>query len=139
MNHLRGWILFSWAAIAPAMLGGAVLLRLLNLGDRLTPFQTTWLRAGHAHGGVLLLMSLLYYLFLERTAISVRGKRAAATLFLFGVVALSGGFFLHAFLGAPGQRSLGTLVSISGGVSMAAAVLFLVYALSATRRTEARA
>jgi hypothetical protein len=51
--------------------GGYSLLRLLNLGDQLTLFQMTWFRAGHAHAGVLLVMSLLYYTFLDQTSLFV--------------------------------------------------------------------
>ena len=67
MTSLRLWIVLSWIALPTVMYGGYSLFRLINQGDRLTPFQTTWFRAGHAHAGVLLLMSLLYYLFLDQT------------------------------------------------------------------------
>jgi len=45
-----------------------------------------WLRAGHAHGNVLVLMSLLYYTFLDQTPLSVSVKRAACVS-LFGLEA----------------------------------------------------
>src|SRR5262249_23121013 len=60
MRTLRLWIILSWIALPTVMYGGYSLLRLINQDNALTPFQTTWFRAGHAHAGVLLLMSLLY-------------------------------------------------------------------------------
>ena len=48
MRTLRIWIVLSWIALPTVMYGGYSLLRLINHGDRLTPFQTTWFRAGHA-------------------------------------------------------------------------------------------
>jgi hypothetical protein len=60
MGGLRMWIALAWIAPPTVMYGGYCLLRLINRGDALTPFQVSWFRAGHAHAGVLLLMSLLY-------------------------------------------------------------------------------
>jgi hypothetical protein len=83
MNGLRVWVIFSWIALPTVMYGGYSLLQLINRGNVLTPFQVTWFRAGHAHAGVLLLMSLLYYTFLDRTPFSPAVKHSAcATLVL---------------------------------------------------------
>src|SRR5215510_10183640 len=71
MVSLRIWIILSWIALPTVMFGGYSLLRLLNRGGALTQFQIDCFRAGHAHAGVLLLMSLLYYMFLDRTALPV--------------------------------------------------------------------
>ena len=57
--------------------GGSLLLRRLVARDP-TPFQATWIRAFHAHGGVLILMSVLYYLFMDRAALSVSTKRGSS-------------------------------------------------------------
>jgi hypothetical protein len=69
MSGLRAWIIFAWIALPTVMYGGYSLLRLINRGNVLTPFQVTWFRAGHAHAGVLILMSLLYYTFLDQTSL----------------------------------------------------------------------
>jgi Ni,Fe-hydrogenase I cytochrome b subunit len=83
MNGLRVWVIFSWIALPTVMYGGYSLLQLINRGNALTPFQVTWFRAGHAHAGVLLLMSLLYYTFLDKTSFSPAVKHSAcATLVL---------------------------------------------------------
>ena len=51
------------------MYGRYALLGMLTQGE-LTPFQQTFFRAGHAHAGVLLLMSLLYHHYMEQTNLS---------------------------------------------------------------------
>jgi hypothetical protein len=92
-------MILSWLALPTVMFGGYSLLHLLNRGNVLTPFQVAWFRAGHAHAGVLLLMSLMYYSFLERTSFSPGFKHAGcATLFL-GILLQSGGFFVHMLVG----------------------------------------
>ena len=101
MASLRIWIILSWIALPTVMFGGYSLLRLLNRGDALTPFQVDCFRAGHAHAGVLLMMSLLYYMFLDRTALPVSVKQAACVGLFVGILAQSGGFFLHMAIGKP--------------------------------------
>jgi len=78
--NLRIWIIVSWIALPTVMFGGFSLLRLINRGNILSPFQVDCFRAGHAHRGVLLLMSLLYYNFLDQTTLSVSIKLLASAL-----------------------------------------------------------
>jgi hypothetical protein len=127
------WIILSWIALPTVMFGGYSLLRLLNRGDALTPFQVDCFRAGHAHAGVLLLLSLLYYMFLDRTALPVSVKKAACVGLFMGILAQSGGFFLHMTLGKPNRASIGTKVTIAGAALLTSAVIVLVYGLITTR------
>lgn len=59
MDPIRTFSIISWIALPTVMFGGFSLLGLI-VGGELSPFQQTFFRAGHAHAGVLLLMSLLY-------------------------------------------------------------------------------
>jgi hypothetical protein len=77
------------------MYGGYALLRLLTQANALTPFRLTWFRVGHAYAGVLLLMSLLYYVFVAKTSLSPAVKHAGCATLVVGILAQSGGFFLH--------------------------------------------
>lgn len=129
MNGLRVWIILAWIALPTVMYGGYSLLHLINRGNALTPFQVTWFRAGHAHAGVLLLMSLLYYTFLDRTSLPSSVKHAACLTLVVGILAQSGGFFVHMLVGQPDQASIGTTVTVTGAVLLAFAVLVLVYGL----------
>jgi hypothetical protein len=129
MSGLRVWIILSWIALPTVMFGGYSLLQLLNRGDVLTPFQVTWFRAGHAHAGVLLVMSLLYYMFLDKTFLSPTVKHAACVALFVGILAQSGGFFLHMLMGQPNQASIGTAVTVTGAILLACAVVVLIYGL----------
>ena len=136
MKTLRVWIILSWIALPAGMFGGTFLLqRFLNQGAGPTPFQINWLRAGHAHGNVLVLMSLLYYTFLDQTSLSSSVKRAACVALFAGILAQFGGFFLHAIVGQPNQASIGTTVTVVGAVLLACAVVLLIYGLITTRST----
>jgi hypothetical protein len=126
------WIILSWIALPTVMFGGYSLLRLLNRGDALTPFQIDCFRAGHAHAGVLLLLSLLYYVFLDRTALPASVKQVACVALFVGNLAQSGGFFLHMALGQPKRASVGTIGAIAGAVMLACAFITLAYGLIAT-------
>lgn len=131
MHSLRLFEIISWLSLPTVMYGGYSLLGLLNRGDRLTAFQVTYFRAGHAHAGVLLLMSLLYYIFLDQTTLPTPLKVIASIVLIVGVLAQSGGFFLHMGVGKPGKSSLGTTLTTFGALLLAADLVFLVYGLIA--------
>ena len=114
------------------MYGGYALLGFISRNG-LTEFQQTYFRAGHAHAGVLLLLSLLYHLFMERVNLSQSGKIGGAAVLVIGILAQSGGFFLHMLIGQPGQPSLGTAVTSIGALLLAIAVLILVTGLVRTK------
>jgi hypothetical protein len=129
MNALRVWIILGWIALPTVMYGGYSLLQLLNRSNALTPFQATWFRAGHAHAGVLLVMSLLYYMFLDKTSLPVALKHAACAVLFVGILAQSGGFFIHMIVGQPNQASIGNAVTVIGAVLLVVAIAVLVYGL----------
>lgn len=136
MKTLRLWIVLSWIALPTVMYGGYSLLRLIQHGDGLTPFQTTWFRAGHAHAGVLLLMSLLYYVFLDQTALAPSTKQVGCIVMFVGILAQSGGFFLHMIVGETNRASAGTSITTAGAALLATAVGILVYGLVTSQSVE---
>jgi hypothetical protein len=119
------------------MYGGYALLGLLNR-DGLSLFQQTFFRAGHAHAGVLLLMSLLYHYYMEQTNLRPAVQVWAAAVLLVGILAQSGGFFLHMAVGQPGSPSIGTTVTTLGALLLAGAVLTLVFGLITARQAAVR-
>lgn len=127
---LRPWIVLAWLALPGVMVGGGLLLGRLTLGNP-TPFQLTWIRAFHAHGGVLLLMSLLYCVFLDRTTLPAGAKHAGCAGLFGGIAAIVGGFLMHALIGQPNHSSIGTLLTLAGAVTTAAALVLLLYGLIA--------
>jgi hypothetical protein len=129
MQTLRVWIILAWIALPTVMYGGYSLLRLINRGNALTPFQVSWFRAGHAHAGVLLLMSLLYYIFLDKTSYSLAVKHLACASVVVGILTQSGGFFVHMIVGRPNEASIGNTISAIGAVLLVCAILLLLYGL----------
>jgi drug/metabolite transporter superfamily protein YnfA len=132
MHSLRIFSIISWISLPTVMYGGYALLGFITRNG-LSEFQQTYFRAGHAHAGVLLLLSLLYHLFMERTDLSQSVKIGGAAVLVIGILAQSGGFFLHMLIGQPGLPSLGTTVTSIGALLLAVAVLILVIGLVRTK------
>jgi hypothetical protein len=131
MDPLRLFSIISWVLLPTVMFGGYSLLHLQVRKEVLTPFQETYFRAGHAHAGVLLLLSLLYYQYLGHTSASVLVRWLACTAVLAGLLAIAGGFFLHMASGEPGRGSAGVLVTNLGAGLLGLATLFLAYLIIA--------
>jgi hypothetical protein len=128
VGELKGWMIYSWIALPTVMYGGYALLHLVT-GGKDTEFRRTWFRAGHAHAGVLLLMSLLYYDFMARTDLSSMWMHIGCALLVAGILAQAGGFFIHMVKGEPGKSSIGTTVTTVGAIVLTAAIAVLVYGL----------
>jgi fucose 4-O-acetylase-like acetyltransferase len=109
--------------------GGWSLLGFLTGRGQLGQFREQFFRAGHAHAGVLLVLSLVYFLYLDRTGYSTGVQWIAGLLLLLGIMAQSGGFFLHLALGQKNRSSLGTVVTRTGALLLAAALIVLAIGL----------
>ena len=129
MDPLRLFSIISWILLPTVMFGGYSLLHFQVCKEVLTPFQETYFRAGHAHAGTLLLLSLLSYQYLGHTFASVLVQWLTCTAVLVGLLALAGGFFLHMACGGPGRGSAGVLVTNLGAGQLALATLFLAYSI----------
>jgi Ni,Fe-hydrogenase I cytochrome b subunit len=132
MHSLRVFSIIAWIAIPTVMYGGYALLGMLTQGG-ISEFQRTFFRAGHAHAGVLLLMSLLYHNYMEQTNLSPSLKLAGALVVLVGILAQSGGFFLHMAIGQAGTPSLGTTITSLGAGLLVISIVILVYGLIITK------
>jgi hypothetical protein len=60
-------------------------------------------------------------------------KLVAAVIVLVGILAQSGGFFLHMAIGQAGSASLGTTITGLGAGLLAVSILILVYGLITTK------
>jgi fucose 4-O-acetylase-like acetyltransferase len=114
--------------------GGWALLGFLTGRGQLGQFREQFFRAGHAHAGVLLVLSLVYFSHLDRTGYSERVQWFAGSLLLAGIMAQSGGFFLHLGLGQPDRSSLGTIVTRFGALLIASALVVLAFGLITSGR-----
>jgi hypothetical protein len=129
MEPTRLLPIISVLSLVTVEYGGYALLGFLTRGEGLGQFREQFFRAGHGHAGVLLVLSLVYFVYLDRTDYSSGVQWLAGGLLLVGVLSQSGGFFLHLWRGQPGQNSVGTLVTRVGAVLIAAALITLAVGL----------
>jgi hypothetical protein len=119
-------VLFSLVTVE---YGGWALLGFLTGRGPLGSFREQFFRAGHGHAGVLLVLSLVYFIYLERAGYSEGMQWLAGLLLLVGVLAQSGGFFVHLGVGQEGRSSAGTVLTRSGALLIAAALVILAVGL----------
>jgi hypothetical protein len=118
-------------SLPTVMFGGFSLLRLLGRG-KLTDFQTNWFRAGHAHAGVLLVMTLAALDMLARTDSGDGLRWLIGCLLGVGALAQSGGMFVHMAIGRSGRWSHGNTLTTAGALSLATGLVLLAYAVATT-------
>ena len=109
--------------------GGWALLSFLTGHGTLGGFGERFFRAGHAHAGVLLVLSLAYFSYLGRAGYSTGVQWLAGSLLLAGVLAQSGGFFVHMAMGREGRGSPGTTLTRFGALLIAAALIIVAIGL----------
>ena len=115
--------------------GGSTLLGFLTGrgslgGDPATvDHRMRFFRAGHAHAGVLIVLSLVYYIYLDHADFSNGFDWVVGLVFVAGTLAQSGGFFLHLAHGAPAAPSAGTRLTRLGAVVIAVALVVLAVGL----------
>lgn len=129
-NHLFPIIVLL--SLVSVEYGGWALLGFLTGRGNLGGFREQFFRAGHAHAGVLLVLSLVYFVYLGRTNYSATVQWLAGSLLLTGVLAQSGGFFVHLGFGQLGRRSAGTVLTRAGASLIAAALIILAVGLITT-------
>ena len=129
MDPVRVFAVVVLISLPTVMFGGYSLLRLLGQGQ-LSAFQATYFRAGHAHAGVLLVFALAYLAFLSRTDFATGLRWLAAVLLTIGILAQSGGMFLHMAIGEARKWSAGNSLTTAGAVVLAASSLFLAYGVA---------
>lgn len=113
-------------ALPTVMFGGFSLLRLLPAG-KLSGFQLTYFRAGHAHAGVLLVMALAVLGVLSGGGLGSGLRWLVCLLLAIGILAQAGGMFVHMAIGRAGRWSHGNTLTAAGAVLLAVALLVTAY------------
>lgn len=126
-------------ALVTVEVGGWSLLGRLTRQDALSPFEEQFFRAGHGHAGVLLVLSLVFFILLGRTSFAESTQWLLGLGLLLGILLQSGGFFLHLLVGEESASSAGTWVTRLGAVLLAAALVTLGVGLLRGGRTAATA
>ena len=109
--------------------GWALLGFITKRNGSLGEFRERFFRAGHAHAGVLLVLALAYLSYLDRTGLGEGAQWTWGSVLLAGVLAQSGGFFLHLGVGREGQGSIGTAMTRVGGFLIAIPLVVLAIEL----------
>ena len=112
--------------------GGWALLSFISGREGLAEWRKGFFRAGHAHAGVLLVLSLVYLLYLPRADFSDKAEWIAGGGLIAGVLAQSGGFFLHMGVGQADSPSAGTRLTRVGAVLIGASLVALAVGLIQT-------
>jgi hypothetical protein len=111
--------------------GGLYLLRLVTGRQAATPFQKTFARAGHAHAGVLVTLSLVIQLLVDGVALDGPVASIARSGVPLAAILMPTGYFLSsAGKGRTEPNRLFVLI-YAGAVALAAGVLALGIALLA--------
>jgi hypothetical protein len=88
-------------------------------------------RAARARG-VLLVLSLVYFLYLPRAGFSDAVEWIVGGVLIGGVLPQAGGFFLHLCVGQPDRASAGTTLTRVGGLVIGAALVTVAVGLIRT-------
>lgn len=114
----------SLVTVPTIIYGGLTILGVVSNGrmgmpapQDLTPLQTTFYRAGHAHAGVLLILSLLVQLALDEARLPLSWVWPIRAGAVASVLLVSGGFFASAH--APALR----VILYAGAVTLVVVVL----------------
>ena len=133
LRHHAGVLLI---VLPTVMYGGISLLTLLTTGHEYidNPVRQNLWRAGHAHAGVLLLLSLVSVLLAEHAALSDFWKRLATNLIPISAILLPAAFFLS--VPRPSDTHPNGLIALAylGAITLASGVLILGIGL--IRRSE---
>ena len=113
-------------SLPTVMYGGYALMGVMR-DRKLTEHQRAMFRAGHAHAGVLLILALVALQILSRTTLPDPTLWIGCFLLLVGILAQSGGFFLHLI---PNRGRLAGRVTSVGAVLLAAATLLTAYGVA---------
>ncbi|MVN22204.1 hypothetical protein [Mucilaginibacter arboris] len=115
--------------------GGYYLLTILSGYDKtpLTDFQKAMFRAGHAHAGVLVLLSLIAQLLIDNTQMNSGLQLALRIAFPLAAILVSAGFFASATGHGLTQPNHLIIILYSGALLLVTSLIFLGIALIKSR------
>ena len=112
--------------------GGVYMYRIVRRKVELTPFQQAFARAGHAHAGVLVVLSLIVQLYADAAALGGALGAAARNAIPLAAILMPAGFFFSS-MGAGRTEPNGFVwLLYAGAVSLALGAIALGYGLLAS-------
>jgi hypothetical protein len=103
--------------------GGAFMLRVVQGKEPTTDLQKSFFRAGHAHAGVLVILSLVIQLYVDSTDMSDGFTWLARSGVPIAAILIPGGFFFAAMGKGVTKPNRFFLMIPAGAVMLAAGVL----------------
>jgi hypothetical protein len=133
-KRIAGLLLLSVVAIE---FGGYFLTRVASGKEELTEFQVAFARAGHAHAGVLVILSLVSLLLADAAALRGALGYVARVAIPAAAILMSAGFFLSS--AGEGRTEPSSLIVILwlGAASLTIGVVGLGIALLRSARRTA--
>jgi hypothetical protein len=119
-RDLAGILLLTVVTIE---LGGAFMLRVVQGKEPTTDLQKSFFRAGHAHAGVLVILSLVIQLYVDSTDMSDGFTWLARSGVPIAAILIPGGFFFAAMGRGVTKPNKFFLMIPAGAVMLAAGVL----------------
>ena len=119
---LAGILLLTVVAVES---GGYYLLSLWTRGASKTPFQIGFARAGHAHAGVLVILSLVAQLYVDAAALDGLLGAVARQGVPMAAILMPAGFFFSSMGAARTRPNRFVWLIYVGSVSLAAGVVAL--------------
>jgi hypothetical protein len=122
-TRLTGAILLF--ALVSVETGGIYLLRVVRGAVPSTPFQLSFARAGHAHAGVLLILSLIGLLYADAAGLDGSLGTVARSGIPVAALLMSAGFFLSSLGAGREEPNRFIFLVFLGGASLAAGLIAL--------------
>jgi hypothetical protein len=112
--------------------GGLYMLALIRGRAAATPFQITFARAGHAHAGVLVILSLVAQIYVDAAALTGALEAVARNEIPLAAILMPAGFFFSSAGAGRTQPNAAIWLLYAGAVSLAAGVVALGVGLLTT-------
>ena len=111
--------------VVAVQVGGLYMLALVRGRAAATPFQITFSRAGHAHAGVLVILSLIAQLYVDAAALTGPMAGVARNGIPLAAILMPAGFFFASAGKGRTEPNAAIWLLYAGAVSLAAGVLAL--------------
>ena len=112
-------------AVVAVESGGLYMLALVRGRRTATPFQITFARAGHAHAGVLVILSLVVQLYVDAAALTGALGAVARQGIPLAAILMPAGFFFSSMGSGRTKPNAFVWLLYAGGVSLAAGAIAL--------------
>lgn len=120
-----GWLIVILPSVA---YGGFSILNYIMTKDAGiidNPLRKEFFRAGHAHAGILLILSLVCYLYVDQTALTTGLKALVKTLVPISAIFIPGAFFFSMLSPAASEPNVFIYLAYVGALFLVTGLLVL--------------